>query len=150
MNTMVECLTPVGLIMNAYHSNPSCTEIYQSAVATDAGGFAEYLPVFVVTCLFEFPVYFLFLFRESSFIRMVLITLLVNLATHPIIYLGMPAVFSHWDMTYLQYLLIAESFAPIVEALLLKKVFHSSWRMAIWSATIANLFSWTVGAYWQS
>ncbi len=150
MNTMVECLTPVSLILNAYQANPGCTEIYQSAVTTDAGGLAEYLPVFLMTCLLEFPIYFLFLFRQSSFIRLVLIGFLLNLATHPIVYLGMPILFSKWELNYLQYLLIAEFFAPFVEAILLRKVFHTSWRMAIWAATVANLFSWTVGVYWQS
>ncbi len=150
MNIMVECLTPANLIINAFNSNPNCLEIYQSAITSDAGGFSEYLSVFFFTCLLEFPVYFVFLIRESKIIRLVLITFLLNIATHPLIYLGMPLIFSKWNITYLQYLIIAEVFAPVVEAILLRKIFHTSWRTAIYSAAFANLFSWTIGVYWQS
>lgn len=150
MNVMVECLTPLGLLNNLQQLQPQCLEIYNTAVASDAAGFTEYIPVFLLTCLLEFPVYFLFLWKESSITRAVLVIFLLNLATHPIVYLGMPFVFEKWDLNYLQYLLIAEVFAPFIEALLLKKVFHTTWKTAIWAALLANLFSWTLGVYWNS
>lgn len=150
MNLMVECLTPVSLIVNAYQSNPNCTDIYQSAIVNDAGGFAEYLPVFFMTYILEFPIYFIFLFRNSSIVRMVLIGLILNVATHPFIYKVLPPILAKWDMSYLEYLIIAEIFAPTIEAILLKKVFHTSWKIAFWAAILANLFSWTIGVYWQS
>lgn len=150
MNIMVECLTPVSLISNAFHADPQCVELYQTAMATDAGGFAEYLPVFLLTCGLEFPIYFFFTYRESSVRRVILISILLNLITHPIVYLGMPILFEKWNFNYLQYLVIAEIFAPLVEAICLRKIFHTSWKTSVWAAIMANLFSWTIGVYWNS
>lgn len=148
MSLYTDCVTPLSLITNLLHTNPECLSIYHAALPTDGASVFKYSQVFGMTYVLELPIYFLFLHHRYQPSKILLINFILNIATHPIVYLGMPAFFVKWDMDYLPYLLIAEFFAPATEALLLKKLFHSSWRLALWAAILANLFSWTVGAYW--
>lgn len=150
MNLMTECFTPLSLLMNWFQHSPQCTEVYQTSIVTDASGFWGYLGIFGMTFLTELPIYFLFLYRYSSFLRILLINFILNIATHPVVFLLMPWLFQKWDLSYLQYILIAEFFAPAIEALILRKLFKMDWSAAIAAALIANLFSWTVGVYWTS
>ena len=109
---------------------------------------AQYLPYFIKTCILELPIYFIFLRSSRSFFRIVVITFIVNLATHPIVFMLMPILLTKLNLNYLQYLCIAETFAPLIEALILAFYYQFSSRVSFWAALVANLFSWTVGIYW--
>jgi hypothetical protein len=61
-----------------------------------------------------------------------------------LIYLG---ILVKWDLNYLQYLVIAEVFAPSVEALLLNRAYKVNFGRAVLAALIANLISWSVGVF---
>ncbi len=148
MDLFQQCATPWALLIN-FFSNHTCQEIYESGLPTDMYSFGAYLPFFLKTILLEFPIYFLFLRKAQSLPRLLLITLILNLATHPILFMVMPIVFSKFNLNYRQYLCIAEIFAPVIEGLLLKYYYQQSTRTSFWAALLANLFSWSVGIFWS-
>lgn len=148
MNLLQECLTPWALVINQVANHPDCSQIYASGIPDDSISFLQYLLVFFKTYTFELPLYYVFLRKSWNMPKILLVNLVINLATHPIIYLLMPIIFLRFDMNYLQYLVIAEIFAPAVEAILLSRVFKISWKTAVAAALVANLFSWTAGVIW--
>jgi hypothetical protein len=145
---MVECLTPWYLLNNLFADN-ACSEIYSSGLPSDPMTMLEYLPYFLKTFILELPLYALILKSQQSFVKNLTANTLLNLATHPVIFILFPMVLPRLgDFNYLNYLVAAEIFAPIVEALLLIKVFKIKLGWAFVSAIAANLFSWSVGVYW--
>lgn len=145
---MVECLTPWYLIYNLFADN-ACSEIYSSGLPSDAMTLTEYLPYFIKTFILELPIYALILKSQQNFTKNLAATSLLNLATHPIIFILFPMVLPKLgDFNYLNYLVAAEIFAPLVESLLLIKVFKLKIGWAVVSAAAANLFSWSLGVYW--
>jgi hypothetical protein len=150
MNLLQDCLTPWSVLANLASGHHACVELYQSSIPTDASSFTEYLRVYLMTFILEWPWYFLFLRFYQSGLRILITNFVLNIATHPIVYLVLPQIFSRFDQTYIRYLIIAEIFAPTVEALILRYTFKIPWKTAIVSSLFANLFSWTVGVYWNS
>jgi len=148
MMSVYDCLTPWAVVINQFAQH-SCGDIYASPLANDSFSFFEYLPFFLKTMLLEFPIYYFFLRKAYRLDKILLINFLINLATHQIIFLAMPSVFIKLDFNYYQYLMIAEIFAPTVEALLLRFAYKLNWKTAILASVLANLFSWTVGIYWR-
>lgn len=147
MNLFVECLAPWSVIINQFTAH-SCTEIYTSGLPTESTNLIEYLPFFLKTCVLEFPIYYLILYQIKKWNQLLFISVLLNLATHPFIFLGLPVIFAQFNGNYFQYLITAEVFAPIVEMLMLFYLFKIKWRLAFFSALLANLVSWTIGIYW--
>lgn len=146
---MIECLTPWGLILNLFfNQSAQCSEIYFSTPPNDSISFIEYAPYFLKTILLEFPLYYLFLKNIRSLKEILLMGLILNLATHPIIFLVMPPLLNTLQFSYLNYLIIAETFAPVVEALILSLFYKLSWRRSLLAALTANIVSWTIGVYW--
>ena len=145
---MTECLTPWFLVYNLFADN-ACAEIYTSGLPTDPISLAEYLPYFLKTFILELPIYAIILKSQQSFVKTLTANTLLNLVTHPFIFILLPMLLVKSDsINYLNYLTIAEIFAPTVEALILFKVFKLPLKKAIVSAVLANLFSWSVGVYW--
>lgn len=145
---MVECLTPWYLVYNLFAEN-ACAEIYNSGLPSDPIAFAEYLPYFLKTFILELPIYALILKSQQKFAKTCVANTLLNLATHPIIFILFPMILPRLgEFNYLNYLVAAEIFAPLVESILLAKVFKLKIGWAVVSAVAANLFSWSVGVYW--
>jgi hypothetical protein len=112
-----------------------------------------YLVIFGLTCLLESPFYF-WTVRDKQQKGKALLksglgsVLLCNLATHPAVYFLFPLFGANFALRYVDVLMLAEIFAPIVEALVLILVWKISWKRAFIGMVAANLFSWWVGIYW--
>lgn len=146
MSLVQQCLTPWSVVINQFSSG-DCTPLYAAYLPNDSITVAAYLFVFLKTYLLELGFYFFFLRPLFSFKKVLCINLVINLATHPIIFLVMPYFFSKYDLNYLQYLIIAETFAPTIEALILIFYFKVNWKTAAAAAVLANIFSWSAGVY---
>lgn len=77
------------------------------------------------------------------------VLILSNLSTHPAIFLLFPLLFFHAHASFGQYLLFSETFAPLMEALLVWRIWAVSPKQAFPAMILANLFSWTVGAWFK-
>jgi hypothetical protein len=144
---MLQCLTPWNLLWNLFHAH-QCVDIYSSTDLNGAYGFFDYVPFFFKTYALELPIYYLFLRKTRDFLQILNADLVLNLATHPIVFFIIPMVLAVFQATYMQYLFIAEIFAPVTEALILYYFFKLSLRRAFAAAILANLFSWSVGIFW--
>ncbi len=94
---------------------------------------------FVWTMILELPVYVAFLRRETGVARAVGLVMLVNLVTHPLIWLA-PRFEPFWA-----WLLVAESIVVVSEASLLVATMRRRVGLAFVAAFAANLFSTLVG-----
>lgn len=141
----LDCITPWNVVLNLFQAH-ECTAIYQSPVTSDPVSFLEYLPYFLKTCALELPIYWLFLKGKKGFLQILMINILLNLSTHPIVFFIIPLLLK--GGTYFQYLSVAEFFAPLVEFLILWRGFKVDGRVALLAAVAANLFSWGLGIYW--
>lgn len=107
-----------------------------------------WLVVFAVTYLCELPIYALGLRGSVAFARALLVTLVLNLATHPVVWFVLPKVFGD-DAVH--YVLVAEAFAVTVEGVVLWLIARwqrwpeRSWLWFIGLAFVANAFSATLG-----
>ncbi len=141
------CASPWGLavfLLNLVDPSSECYEVHQSLVTASDFELSFYLKYFGMTLLLEGPIYFLGL-TMLPWPKRLLAIVVVNLATHPIIFYIFPLILSRFDATYSTYLLTAEIFAPVVEALLLWKLFKLSPSKAFSIAIAANLISWWLG-----
>jgi hypothetical protein len=98
-----------------------------------------------LTLLFETPFYYLFLRKNFSILKILRVSLVLNLLTHPLIFLVFPRIADEQGITYGWYVLAAESFALVVEWLVLWRAFKSPFLISLWIAATANLFSWLIG-----
>ena len=144
---MIDCLTPWMLILNLFQSH-QCAEIYNSSLPTDPVSLQIYLPYLFKTFILEFPVYYLFLRKDFKLPKIIFLNFILNIATHPMVFFGWPSLLSLFDANYLTYLVIAEIFAPTVEAAILVAVFKMNLRQAVIAGLSANLLSWSIGVYW--
>ncbi|MGZ3690094.1 MAG: hypothetical protein ACXVAX_01235 [Pseudobdellovibrio sp.] len=145
----MDCLTPWDLVHHFIQSQPQCVDVYGAAPPSDSIGLTEYLPFLLKTLILELPMYYLLLKKVKSFKEVLIINLFVNLATHPIIFIAMPPLLNAFHFSYLSYLLIAEIFAPVVEALIINKYYKVNAGRAWAASIIANLVSWSIGVYWM-
>jgi len=108
-------------------------------------GVGRYLLLFGLTFLIELPIYRLAL-KGLPTKKILLVTLLLNLATHPIVTFLFP-----WGaqdrFTMGGYVASAEVFAPAVEAALLVFLYRVSPTRAVPGAVLANLSSWGLGLW---
>lgn len=105
----------------------------------------QYWKYFLLTLAFEAPVYWLFLRKTLSTQKILLAIVALNLLSHPIVYFVFPELADQYGVSFGEYVLIAELFAPLVEGLALWKVFKIPARRAWMIALAANVFSWLVG-----
>ena len=122
---MLECITPWNLIWNFFNAH-QCNEIYELTTLTEPFSFLEYLPFFLKTFVLELPIYFLFLRTLKNVPVILKMNTVLNLATHPVVFFIIPLILTQLNATYLHYLVVAEIFAPLVEALVLFKVYKIS------------------------
>jgi len=108
----------------------------------NAISFTEYAKAFALTLLLEVPILALF---SKHLKRLPLTALLLNLATHPMVYFGFPKLSQILALPYAQMLLAAELFAPTIEAFLLIRYFQWTKVQAISASIFANLASWWIG-----
>ena len=144
---MIDCITPWNLLWNLFNAH-QCSEIYELTTLTEPFSFTEYLPFFLKTFALELPIYFLFLQTLKNIPTVLKINAVLNLATHPIVFFVIPIILAYLGATYLHYLAVAEIFAPLIEALILFRIYKLSLGRSLTAAICANLFSWSVGIYW--
>ncbi len=141
------CTTPLGLILfqfGALETTTNCAEVFQTPVTPTPFDLVEYLKYFLWTLGLELPLYY-FMLSNLAKLKRLQLSLLVNIATHPIIFFVFPLILSHWNLTYRDYLLSAEIFAPLVEGFIIWKLFKSNPGRAFSAALSANLISWWLG-----
>jgi hypothetical protein len=147
----MSCASPQALL-NYFFAGPAsdffCTQALSSLQMPTTITALAYLKVFFLTCLLEAPIYWIAL-RSSSrnWIARFGIVVALNLATHPAVYFFWPWFVSKLGGRYYQTLIVAEIFAPAVEAKLLAYWAPMSFRRAILFAVAANLFSWSIGTW---
>jgi hypothetical protein len=144
---MIDCLTPWNLIWNFFNAH-QCGDIYTITSLAEPVTFVEYLPYFFKTFILELPVYLLFLRHQKKLSEILQINFILNFATHPVVFFLIPLIIMQYNATYLHYLVIAEVFAPLVEAIILAYFYRISCKRAFLAAIAANLFSWSLGIYW--
>jgi hypothetical protein len=99
-----------------------------------------------MTCLLEAPAYLAFgLWAKQKVPRLLIQIVILNLATHPIVFWLVPWLFEKAHQTTGVYLLLGELFAFGVEALILRKWARYPWSLSIVTSVAANLTSWWVG-----
>lgn len=98
-----------------------------------------YFFVFLLSNLLEVPVYWGFLREQGlSFARSVLVVTAMNSLTHPIVFF----VIMNFRLTYLWDILLAEAFAIVSEAWILRKVTGAGPGRAFGASVMANVVSW--------
>lgn len=94
---------------------------------------------FAWTLALELPVYVACLRRETGVVRAVVLVLLVNATTHPLIWLA-PRFDPFWA-----WLLVAEAIVVAVEASIIAAAMRRRFGLALAATFAANLFSTLVG-----
>ena len=95
--------------------------------------------------------YFAFVkFQKLTLIQILKQVLVLNLATHPIVFFVFPYFLEKTGSDIFTYIWTAEFFAFAIEAMILKLYYRYSWRSAVWASGLANLFSWSVGIWLQT
>ncbi len=153
MNSLsVGCYTPAGVFKYFFAHDlveAGCRISLESvAVQIDYPAFSHYLWVFFLTCLLESPFYYLALKKQHpKILKVILILLTCNLATHPIVYFLLPYLGLKENLQYIYVLIGAEIFAPLVEIFLIVLFFRANKIGASGLIFIANIFSWWIGVY---
>lgn len=145
------CHSPAGLaryFLDYGGIAPVCRGALDGAAAATDAAPAYYLGVFLLTCLLEAPVYFQALKASAGGkpARWQAVVLL-NLATHPIVYFAVPRLVAWQTGSYAQALTLGETFAPLAEAAGLRAFWAMPWPRALLAAAAANLISWWSGIY---
>lgn len=107
-----------------------------------------YLKIFTGNLLIELPFYFLALYRFLSWKKIILVLLLANLLTHPIVYFGFPYLMSKWAVSYGVMLIYAEALAVLIEIIFCLWFVKQKISFIIpFFILFANLFSWNLGLF---
>lgn len=148
---MLDCYTPFTILLAWVHSDSvrtQCLAALENESVRYDGTFSKYLSIFALTCLIEFPFYWMAGKRAGRKIKDILAqTIILNLATHPLVLWVFPLWGEIYGLNMLQTTTFSELFALIVEALLMFYLFRFSWRIAFTTSLLANLASWWLGAY---
>jgi hypothetical protein len=145
-----ECFAPFYLLLGLAAPDRlglMCRAAQAAAAETNDVSLSAYAAVFLLNCLLEAPAYWLAgrkLGRSHREIAGQVV--LLNLATHPLVYYGFPHVASTAEWSWLTMVTLCEIFAFTMEAVLLRIVWRYSWPMAIFASTAANFTSWQTGA----
>lgn len=140
---MNDCQSPLSLFV--YLFSDSCINEYAQPPQIGEFDFLFYLVAFIFNLMCETPFYLFILRKYASLARICLASLSVNLATHPFVFLALPRMFAHYEVSYAHYALFAETLVPIVEFWMIWKVFKFPFRQALIASLSANLFSWLIG-----
>lgn len=104
----------------------------------------SYLSIFLQSNLLELPIYLSFFAQQKKLFRwpwVVLFVTMMNAVTHPVVFFGI----MNLPLTYLQTILLAETFAIVAEAMLLKWLLKNHFAMCLLASLLANLLSWQLG-----
>ena len=146
-----ECISPASLVhflLSRSTLDPECVWTLLMRPRSLPVGVTRYLCTFFLTCLLETPFYWLALKSWNvGRVKKVGFIVLVNLATHPFIYFGVPAITFRLGGKVYQSLLLSELFAPLVEGIILWRVRKGPAWVSLGYAIAANLFSWWVGIF---
>lgn len=143
------CLTPVTIVKASLFPSrldPVCAFVLGLPTDRAQVSLSRYLVYFGVTCALEAPIYLAFS-RGMKSGRRILQVILLNLATHPIVTWLIPLAFYQLQLPSGQCVLAGETFAVLVEAALLIRVYRYSTRKAFAASLAANLFSWWAGLW---
>jgi hypothetical protein len=114
----------------------------------------QWLSAFGFTCLIEivvgWVVYGWITGRHESVLNPSIrtfsaVVLVANLATHPLVYLGIPRFAYQAGWSYGGFLAVAELFAFATEALIYWSVGNMRLMRAVQLSFLANILSWSVG-----
>lgn len=145
----MSCLTPdiiYKAIIHPAEISLNCDFILNHLVQPTEFHLNSYLSAFLLTCLLEAPFY-LWAFRFSLLFKSITLLFIANIITHPIIYFLLPWFFSLLKMNTLSFIVIAEIFAPITEAIILWRFAKLPIGRALIMMILANIFSWYIGAW---
>jgi hypothetical protein len=105
---------------------------------------SDWFSAFVLTIAVEVPVALFALHRvESDHVRLTVLVVFANLATHPAVWFVFTQVLL---VGTLPYVLVVESWAIVAEALFYAVTIRDlGWRRAVFVAVIANAASFAIG-----
>jgi hypothetical protein len=127
-------------------ANPICASVLDNRDFAFQLTPLTYLSYFALTCAIEFPFVYLAVSKSTKRISAAILwTLILNLATHPLICLVF--VNQTRGRTFGEFTLAAEGFAFATEMLLISIAFHSRALPAAFWIFTANLASWTAGSF---
>ena len=112
----------------------------------------EYLKTLGLTLFLEFFFFLIPFIFHGYTLREILkkgfqSAFLCNILSHPIIYFIFPALAVTCEMTYIDMLIRAEIFAPLLEAIVFFRIWKLNQPLSLASIVAANLTSWGVGIY---
>lgn len=128
--------------------NLLCQIVLDQPVSSFRISFSTYIRMFGMTNVLEWPFYALFLKQmRVSYIKSLAIVFVLNLMTHPLICFVFPLLGQRLGVTYGQYILFSEAFAPLVEGMILAVYLRQPFAKCFWVAFTCNLISWNVGVF---
>ncbi len=145
------CYTPLALfemLLSRDTLDTMCIAALRGSYVVTNVSASFYLLVFFTTCLLEAFVYFPAGLQQKIAIKTILAQIFIlNLATHPFIFLLVPEIAAKWHVSTQYALLFSEAFAPTVEMLLLILLYRYRIIYALVIAVCANLLSWWLGIH---
>lgn len=145
----MNCYAP-PIVLDWFLRNQALSELcyhqLSQPVQTTPWDAAQYLKTFAFTCALEAVFYFWAMRGKRELGARIGPLLLANLATHPFIYFGAPGILAQFHTPAIAFIVFAETFAPLTEALLLTQVWKIPPKRALLAMITGNLFSWWVGA----
>ncbi len=144
------CLTPFTILQFLWNREVSfgCELQLLSLDAPASFTFWMYLQIFLTTCVLESPFYLGYArWKKKPWWLAISLLFLANLATHPAVVFLVPRLAARYRWHAYASVLIQETFAPLLEALIAKKMLRIGWIAALALAFSANLFSWWVGEW---
>lgn len=97
-----------------------------------------YFYIFLQSNLLEVPFYYLFFYKYEKFVKVLCFASAINSLTHPIVFF----LIMNMKLSYINNILIAESFAVIIEGFFFNKLLGYSKMNSFVGALVANLVSW--------
>lgn len=146
----MNCYAPPAVLGYLTHGpwvTPACREFLSDKTLNGVFGLTgkEYAFAFVLTVLIEAPFYFVALKGRLKLDQILVYAIALNLATHPLVLIGLPQFFALAEFPKVTPILLGEIFAPAFEGLMLWRLAGLSWQRAFGFAILANLISWTAG-----
>lgn len=135
-------LTPYGILHNLLTDSTLASfygELNRGQTLSGLGPWWTYAYVFAQSCALELPVYCAFGLCRPWW-RGVLFVFMMNSVTHPVVFFGL----MNLPLTFLHSILVAETFAVVVETVALHRLLRMSLARAAAAAALANLVSWQV------
>ena len=151
-----ECYSPLGifreLLLTPSLESPCSIALSTPLTELSDVSLGQYLSILMLTIALESCFFFLaFYLNKTPFKKLLLqgtsSTLLCNGISHPFVYFVFPAMGVAYQLSYLHVLMGAEIFAPLIEALVLIKIWNLPGRIAWPCLIVANLTSWWIGIY---